>query len=227
VIYNPHSLTHVKLPSGYAAMRRARNTPCTYVQITCMHTCSANSRPYVLAPSRTCKYAVKQLLTLRCSHDTTSERLQRNALNLNEYVHVYVSNQYLSTLRLHEPISPATVVRWGSAVVRSSGPHRPTTLTRNWIRRDPADFGYWQLRSLALRAEAVATPPAGDDWSNAMPPRLCEQDWDEEKSESWEDEDMWLQVVDADDAEMATPTTDDLRDGSEPQRYGGSVQRTI
>ncbi len=46
-----------------------------------------------------------------------------------------------------------------------------------------------------------------------MPPRLCEeQDWDDEKSESWEDEDMWSQVVDADDGEMATPTTSDLRD---------------
>lgn len=61
-----------------------------------------------------------------------------------------------------------------------------------------------------------------------MPPRLCgEQDWDDEKSESWEDEDMWSQVVDADDAEMATPTTSDLRGGPKPERYGGFVQQPV
>ena len=82
------------------------------------------------------------------------------------------------------------------------------------------DFGYWQLRNLSLHAEAVSIPPAGDDGSYAMPLRLCEdQDWDDEQSESWEDEDMWFQVVDDDDAEKAPPTTNNLMDGPEPRRY--------
>ena len=59
---------------------------------------------------------------------------------------------------------------------------------RAWCR-DPVDFGYWQLRSLAWRAEEAVD---GEDTSiNAMPPRLIEgRDWDEEESESWEEDDV-------------------------------------
>lgn len=55
--------------------------------------------------------------------------------------------------------------------------------------RDPVDFGYWQLRSLAWRAEEAVD---GDDTGiNTMPPRLIEgRDWDDEESESWEEDDM-------------------------------------
>lgn len=69
--------------------------------------------------------------------------------------------------------------------------------------RDPADFGYWQLRSLAWRAEEIAN---GDESTNntAMLPRLFEgHDWDQEESESWED-DMWSETSSA----RSTPAAD-------------------
>eukprot|EP00903_Cladosiphon_okamuranus_P014075 g13082.t1 len=73
------------------------------------------------------------------------------------------------------------------------------------LARDPADFGYWQLRHLALRPEAVtAVTPGVDDGSYAMPPRLFEErDWGDEESETWEDDDMWSGTVGADDSARA------------------------
>lgn len=60
--------------------------------------------------------------------------------------------------------------------------------------RDPADIGYWKLRSLAWRAEDLA---AGDSSkSRALPPRLLEgHDWNDEESEGWDDDDMWSEVA--------------------------------
>lgn len=93
-----------------------------------------------------------------------------------------------------------------------------------------ADFGYWQLRHLALRLEAVTAVTPGDDGSYAMPPRLFEEhDWDDEDSETWEDEDMWSGTVGADDSARA-PSAPESPEGTppadvpEPQRYRGSFE---
>lgn len=60
--------------------------------------------------------------------------------------------------------------------------------------RDPADIGYWQLRSLAWRAEEVAVGDGSK--SRALPPRLLEgHDWNDEESECWEDDDMWADLA--------------------------------
>ncbi|CAM9479490.1 unnamed protein product [Ectocarpus sp. 6 AP-2014] len=95
------------------------------------------------------------------------------------------------------------------------------------LARDPSDFGFWQLRHLASRVEA-SLHPAGDDASCAMPPRLFEgRNWDNEESESWEDEYMWSdETVDNDGLTGATAVPDDARDMppvpvSEPLRSDG------
>lgn len=59
----------------------------------------------------------------------------------------------------------------------------------------------------------ASLPPAGDDASYAMPPRLFEgRNWDDEESESWEDEYMWSdETVDNDGLTGATAIPDDTR----------------
>lgn len=70
----------------------------------------------------------------------------------------------------------------------------------------------------------MATAPGGADGSYAMPSRLFEEhDWDDEESETWEDEDMWS-AVDADDLARASAAPESVggappADVSEPQRY--------
>lgn len=93
---------------------------------------------------------------------------------------------------------------------------------RTFRRRDQGDFGYWQLRHLALRKETVtAAAPGGDDGSYALPPRLFEEhDWQDDESETFEDDDMWSGTVGA----KAHATPESPRVGppavaSEPQRY--------
>ncbi|CAM9911317.1 unnamed protein product [Ectocarpus sp. 4 AP-2014] len=95
------------------------------------------------------------------------------------------------------------------------------------LARDPSDFGFWQLRHLASRVEA-SLPPTGDDASYAMPPRLFEgRNWDDEESESWEDEYMWSdETVDNDGLTGVTAVPDDARGMSlvpvfEPLRSDG------
>lgn len=67
--------------------------------------------------------------------------------------------------------------------------------------------------------------PGGDDTSSVMPPRLFEDDWDGEESESWEDEDMWSGSVDDDESAGAPVTSGDrsgapsAEDRRETQRY--------
>eukprot|EP00752_Nemacystus_decipiens_P004305 g3934.t1 len=81
------------------------------------------------------------------------------------------------------------------------------------LARDPADFGYWQLRKLALRQESVTTvAPGGDDGSYAMPPRLFEgRGWDDDEGETWEDEDMWSGTVGARELAGAPAAPDTLK----------------
>lgn len=69
--------------------------------------------------------------------------------------------------------------------------------------RDPADIGYWQLRSLAWRAEEI---PVGDgSKSRALPPRLLEgYDWNDEESECWEDDDMLADLANDAQTEQGT-----------------------
>lgn len=69
--------------------------------------------------------------------------------------------------------------------------------------RDWADFGYWQLRSLVWRAEEFIGTEDGASY--AMPPRLFQGlNWDDEESESWEDEDAWCLTP----SEFETTATD-------------------
>lgn len=76
-----------------------------------------------------------------------------------------------------------------------------------------------------MRPEALTTAPGGDDGSYAMPLRLFEEhDWNDEESETWEDEDMWSGTVDANDLARAPATLESLRDVSEPQRYLGYMK---
>ena len=84
-----------------------------------------------------------------------------------------------------------------------------------------------------MRPEAVtAMVSGGDDGSYAMPPRLFEdRDWDDEDSETWEDEDMWSGTVGADDLAGA-PAAPESPKGAltaavpEPQRYRGPFGST-
>lgn len=74
-----------------------------------------------------------------------------------------------------------------------SCPHR-NALTTIHRSRDPADIGYWKLRSLAWRAEDIAVGDSSK--SRALPPRLLERhDWNDEETECWDDDDMWSEVA--------------------------------